>query len=47
MTFDAFNASLVEQCLILVAGFKSVTHSRIKGKGRKNHQKGVNWWSPV
>jgi hypothetical protein len=44
MPFDAFNGSLVEQCLIHVAGFKVVTHSRIQGK---NHQKGVNWWSPV
>jgi hypothetical protein len=45
--FDAFNGSLVEQCLIHLAGFKLVIHSRIQGKGKENHQKGVNWWSPV
>jgi hypothetical protein len=42
MPFDAFNGSLVEQCLIHVAGIKLVIHSHIQGKGKENHQKGVN-----
>jgi hypothetical protein len=39
MPFNAFNGSLVEQCLILVAGFKLVTHSRIQGKRKKKSPK--------
>jgi hypothetical protein len=39
MPFDAFNGSLVEQCLILVAGFKLVTHSLIQGKGKEKSPK--------
>jgi hypothetical protein len=37
--FDAFNGSLVEQCLIHVSGFKVVTHSRIQGKGKEKSPK--------
>jgi hypothetical protein len=47
MPFDAFNGSLVEHYPIHVAGFKLVTYSRIQGTRGENHQKGVNWWSPV
>jgi hypothetical protein len=32
--FNAFNGSLVEQCLIHVAGFKLVIHSHIQGEGK-------------
>jgi hypothetical protein len=39
MPFDAFNGSLVEQCLIHVAGFKLVIHSRIQGKGKEKSPK--------
>jgi hypothetical protein len=39
MPFDAFNGSLVEQCLILVAGFKLVIHSLIQGKGKEKSPK--------
>jgi hypothetical protein len=40
MPFDAINGSLVEQCLVHVAGFKLVTYSRIQGtRKEKNHQK--------
>jgi hypothetical protein len=43
MPFDAFNGSLVEQCLIHVVGFKVVTHSLIQGKGKEKSPKSVNW----
>jgi hypothetical protein len=39
MPFDAFNGSLVEQCLILVAGFNLVIHSIIQGKGKEKSPK--------
>jgi hypothetical protein len=39
MPFDAFNGSLVEQCLILVVGFKLVIHSLIQGKGKEKSPK--------
>jgi hypothetical protein len=39
MPFDAFNGSLVEQGLILVAGFKLVIHSLIQGKGKEKSPK--------
>jgi hypothetical protein len=39
MPFDAFNGSLVEQCLILVAGFKLVIHSLTQGKGKEKSPK--------
>jgi hypothetical protein len=39
MQFDAFNGSLVEQCLILVAGFKLVLHSLTQGKGKEKSPK--------
>jgi hypothetical protein len=34
MPFDAFNSSLVEHCLIYVAGLELVTHSHIQGTRR-------------
>jgi hypothetical protein len=39
MPFDAFDGSLVEQCLIHVAGFKLVIHSCIQGKGKEKSPK--------
>jgi hypothetical protein len=39
MPFDAFNGSLVEQCLILGARFKLVIHSLIQGKGKEKSPK--------
>jgi hypothetical protein len=39
MPFDAFNVSVVEKCLIHVAGFKLVTHSRIQGKRKEKSPK--------
>jgi hypothetical protein len=39
ISFDAFNVSLVEQCLIHVSGFKVVTYSRIQGKGKEKSPK--------
>jgi hypothetical protein len=39
MPFDTFNGSLVEQCLILVAGFKLVIHSLTQGKGEEKSSK--------
>jgi hypothetical protein len=37
--FNAFNGSLVEQGLILVAEFKLVIHSLIQGKGKEKSPK--------
>jgi hypothetical protein len=34
MPFDVFNSSLVEHCLIYVAGLELVTHSHIQGTRR-------------
>jgi hypothetical protein len=42
MPFDAFNGSLVEQCLILGAGFKLVIHSLTQGKGKEKITKMVS-----
>jgi hypothetical protein len=39
MPFDAFNGSLVEHCLILVAGCKLVIHSLTQGKGKEKSPK--------
>jgi hypothetical protein len=39
MPFDAFNGSLVEQCLILVVGFKLVIHSLTQRKGKEKSPK--------
>jgi hypothetical protein len=39
MPFDAFNGSLVEQGLILVAGFKLVIHSLIQEKAKEKSPK--------
>jgi hypothetical protein len=43
MPFDALNGSLVEQGLILVAGFKLVIHSLIQEKGKEKSPK----WSQL
>jgi hypothetical protein len=42
MPFDAFNGSLVEQYLILVAGFKLVVHSLTQEKGKEKSPKKVS-----
>jgi hypothetical protein len=34
MRFDAFNGSLVEHCLVYIAGLELVTYSRIQGTRR-------------
>jgi hypothetical protein len=39
MPFNAFNGSLIEQGLILVAGFKLVIHSLIQEKGKEKSPK--------
>jgi hypothetical protein len=39
MPFDAFNGSLVEQCLIYVAGIKSMTHPLVQGKRKAKSPK--------
>jgi hypothetical protein len=39
MSFDAFNGSLIERGLILVAGFKLVIHSLIQEKGKEKSPK--------
>jgi hypothetical protein len=47
VSFDAFNGSLVEQCLIHLAGLKLGHIHAFKEKGRQNHRRSIHRGSPV